>query len=198
MTLADWARPATTRNAGECRREIFITARNVVFERKKTVKRKITLSIALTLSIILVLLTTSDSPVAAQPPQRFVFDTGLVKVGVGQTFILFVAAGDFNGDGRVDGTDFVFRRFAYVQGPCSADGACRQTIESQFTSNRMMLMPDEAASIVVDPSDPSGNTVRAVVMSSNRNARVTATIIDKVTGKTTSHIIVANTEGDIH
>ena len=161
-------------------------------------KRKIRLSFVLALSIVLVALASSESPVAAQPRQKFVFDTGLVKVGVGQTLIVFVALGDVNGDGRVDVTDFVFRRFAYVQGACSGDGACRQTIESQSTSNRIMLMPDEAASIVVDPSDPSGNTVRAVVMSSNRNARVTATIIDKVTGKTTSHIIIANTQGDIH
>jgi len=159
--------------------------------------RKITLSLALALALLLSLMS-SESPVGARPPQRFVFDTGLVKVGVGQTLMVFVAAGDVNGDGRVDATDFVFRRFAYVQGPCSGDGACRQTIESQSTSDRIMLMPDEAASIAVDPSDPSGNTVRAVVVSSNRNARVTATIIDKVTGKTTSHIIVANTEGDIH
>lgn len=161
-------------------------------------KRKLTLSIALALSIVLVSLTNSDSSVGAAPPQRFVFDTGLTKVGAGQTLILSVAAGDFTGDGQVDGIDFAVRRSKYMQGPCSGDGVCRQTIESQSTSDRRILMPGEGASIVVDPSDPTGSTVRAVVVSNNRTARVTATIADTVTGETTSHIIVANTEGDIH
>ena len=160
-------------------------------------KRKLLLSVGLVLGIALVALTSSDSPVAAEAPQRFVFDTGIVKVGDGQTLIPFVAAGDVDGDGRVDTTDLVFRRFQYVQGSCS-DGVCRLTIDSQTTSDRIRLMPGEAASIAVDPSDPTGHTVRAAVMTNSRNARVTAAIIDTVTGKTTSHIIIANTEGDIH
>jgi len=160
-------------------------------------KRKLTLSITLALGIVLLSLTISDWPVGAEPPQRFVFDTGLVKVGTGQLTV-FVAAGDFDGDGSISGTDLVFRRFEYVQGPCSADGVCRQAIESQTASGVTRLMPGQAASIVVDPSDPTGNTVRAVVVSNKRSARVTASIIDTVTGETTSHIIVANTDGDIH
>jgi hypothetical protein len=161
-------------------------------------KRKLTLSIALVLGIGLVSLTALYSRVAAEPPQRFVFDTGVVKLGGSQTLFLSVA-GDFNADGTVDAADYVvFRRFQYMQGPCSDDGVCRQAIESQSTSNRIRLMPGEAASIVVDPSDPTGNSVRAAVVSNRRNVRVTATIIDTVTGKTTSHIIIANTEGDFH
>ena len=160
-------------------------------------RRRIILSSALTLSIVLVSLTSTDWHVGAEPPQRFVFDTGLVKVGTGQLTV-FVAAADFDGDGSISGTDLVFRRFEYVQGPCSADGVCRQAIESQTASGVTRLMPGQAASIVVDPSDPTGNTVRAVVVTNKRTARVTATIIDAVTGESTSHIIVANTDGDIH
>lgn len=162
-------------------------------------KRKLALSITLALGIVFATLASSYSPVGAEPPQRFVFDTGLVKVGAGQMLILFVAAaGDFNGDGRVEGTDFVVRRFAYMDGPCSGDGVCRQAIEAQSVSDLTRLMPGQAASIAVDPSDPTGNTMRAVVVSNRRNARVSATVFDTVTGKTTSHIIVANTDGDIH
>ena len=161
-------------------------------------KRKLTLSIALALGIVVLLLTSSGWPVGAEPPQRFVFDTGLVKVGAGQTLIVFVAVGDVNGDGSVDAADFVFRRFEYMPGPCTADGVCRLAIESQTVSDPTRLLPGQAASIVVDPSDPTGNTVRAVVVSNKRSARVTASIIDTVTGETTSHIIVANTDGDIH
>ena len=161
-------------------------------------KRKLTLSIALTLGIVLVSLTSMDWTVGAEPPQRFVFDTGLIKVGAGQLPLVFVAAGDVNGDGSVSGTDFVVRRFEYAQGPCTNDGVCRQAIESQTVSDPMRLLPGQAASIAVDPSDPSGNTVRAVVVSNKRNARVSATIIDAVTGAATEHIIMANTEGDFH
>ena len=162
-------------------------------------KRKLTLSIALALGIVLVSLTSTDWPVGAEPPQRFVFDTGLIKVGAGQLPLVSVAAGDFNGDGSVSGTDFVVRRFEYAQGPCTGDGVCRQAIESQTISDPMRLLPGQAASIAVDPSDPTGGIyVRAVVVSNKRSALVTASIIDTVTGKTTSHIIVANTDGDIH
>ena len=161
-------------------------------------RRRIILSSALTLSIVLVSLTSTDWHVGAEPPQRFVFDTGLIKVGAGQLVLVFVAAGDFNGDGSVSGTDFVVRRFEHAQGPCTGDGVCRQVIESQTVSDPTRLLPGQAASIAVDPSDPTGNTVRAVVVSNKRSARVTASFIDTVTGKTTSHIIVANTDGDIH
>jgi len=161
-------------------------------------KRKLTLSIALVLGIVLFSLMSSDWRVGAEPPQRFVFDTGLIKVGAGQMLTVFVAMGDFNGDGSVDGADYVFRRFEYVQGPCTGDDVCRLAIGSQTVSAVTHLTPGQAASIAVDPSDPNGNTVRAVVVSNKRSARVTASIIDTVTGKTISQIIVANTDGDIH
>jgi hypothetical protein len=35
-------------------------------------------------------------------------------------------------------------------------------------------------------------------LSNHRSVRATATIINTITGETTSHIIVANTDGDIH
>ena len=161
-------------------------------------KIKLTLSIALALGIVLLSLTYSDWTAGAEPPQRFVFDTGLIKVGTGQLAIVSVAAGDFNGDGSVDAADYVFRRFEYAEGPCTPDGVCRQAVESQSVSDVIRLLPGQAASIVVDPSDPTGNTVRAVVVTNKRSARVTASIVDTVTGRTTSHIIVANTDGDIH
>ncbi|HKP69292.1 MAG TPA: hypothetical protein VJV05_08410 [Pyrinomonadaceae bacterium] len=161
-------------------------------------KQKLTLLVALALGIALVSLVSWEWTVGAEPPQRFVFDTGLTKVGTGQLLRVSVAAGDFDGDGSVSGTDFVVRRFQYGQGPCTADGVCRQGIESQSVSDPMRLMPGQGASIVVDPSDPTGNTVRAMVVSNKRSSRVSASIIDTVTGKTVSQIIVANTDGDIH
>jgi hypothetical protein len=39
---------------------------------------------------------------------------------------------------------------------------------------------------------------RGIVSSNRKDVRVTASIINTLTGDTTSHIIIANTEGDIH
>ena len=58
----------------------------------------------------------------------------------------------------------------------------------------MILKPGEAASLDLAQSGFKG--VRIVVQSNRRNVQATAMIIDTVTGETTSHIIIANTEGD--
>jgi len=39
---------------------------------------------------------------------------------------------------------------------------------------------------------------RGIVTSNRRDVRVTASIINTLTGDTASHIIMANTEGDFH
>ena len=39
---------------------------------------------------------------------------------------------------------------------------------------------------------------RGIVSSNRRDAVVTAAIINTLTGETTSHIIMANTDGDFH
>ena len=152
-------------------------------------KRRLALSIALTLSIVLLSLLSSDSTAHAQQRTRFLADTGIVTLGPNQVLRVTVAA-------PVDGADFLavrFRRMQYAQGACSG-GVCKLASVTDLILDPFTLMSGEAASIVVDPSDPSGNTVR----SSNRKARVTATIVNTLTGETTSHIIMANTEGDFH
>lgn len=156
-------------------------------------KRRITLSIALVLSIVLVSMTRSDSMVEAESQLRYKFDTGIVKTGPGQ--LLHVTAA-----GALDLNDLYFRvnRQRYTQDACNG-GVCKLVLASQTTSIPIMLMPGEAAAIAVDPSDPTGNTyVRGVVLSNSRNVRVNALIINSLTGEVTSHIIVAQTEGDIH
>ena len=56
-------------------------------------KRRITLSITLVLSIVLVSLTSSDSRVSAEPPQRFNFDTGIIPIREGQILRVTVVEG---------------------------------------------------------------------------------------------------------
>jgi hypothetical protein len=159
----------------------------------KIMKRRIILSVAFTLSVVLISLTRSDST-RAEPPATFmaVADTGVVKLGADQELRI---TGDWNGDGTVG---LRFRWMEYMQGPCNG-GVCQLTVSSQNISAPMALMPGEALSVAVDPSDTSGNTyARGVVLSSNKNVIVTAEIIDITTGKVISHIIMANTEGDFH
>lgn len=154
-------------------------------------KRRIILSIALVLSIVLIsLLTSSDSTVTAQNQMRAVADTGVVTLGPNQILRVTAAAGDLNGDDmRVR-----FRRVKYAQVACTGDGVCKQSIVSQTTSAAIMLTTNESA--VVDAADYV--LWRVVVLSNNRNAQVTAAIINASTGETVSHIIIANTEGDVH
>ncbi len=150
-------------------------------------KRRITLSIALALSIVLVSLTSSDSSVGAQQLRRFRADTGVVKLGPNQT-LRVTAAWDLNNDG------LAFVRFSgmeYAQGACN-DGICKLSVSSIYNNNPTALMPGEAASY----SFGATQTVRAIVAGDRRNVRVTAAIIDTVTGGTVTQIIMANTEGD--
>src|SRR5688572_1189155 len=117
-------------------------------------KRRITLSIALVLSIVLVALMSSDSTVSAEPPQRYCFDTGVVARGTDQELRVTAV-------GALDLNDLFIRvnRQMFTQGVCSG-GVCRLAVSSQNTSAPMALMPGEAVSVAVDPSDPNVIYVR--------------------------------------
>lgn len=157
-------------------------------------KRKITLSIltALVLCIVLVSLTSSDSRVEAQNQIRIVADTGMIKLGPNQVLRVIMKDGSNN----MTLENYAFRRIEYTQDDCNG-GVCRHTISSQSQTAPITLALGEALSFNVGP-DVQGNGVRAAVLSNSRNVLVTAAIINTLTGQTTSHIIVANTDGDIH
>ena len=159
-------------------------------------KRRMTLSFALALSVTLLSLASSDSTAQAQLAGRRVADTGIVSLGPNEELRLTLM-GDFNADGKVDAADYVlFRRMEYGQETCGSDGVCKLVVTSQTTTNPIRLRPGEAVSFTCIPAAVFG--VRVVVLSNRRNVRATATIINTITGETTSHIIVANTDGDIH
>jgi hypothetical protein len=161
-------------------------------------KRRITLSIALALGVVLLSLMSSDSTAKAQEGgRRFVADTGIIPLGRNQ--VLRVAI-DFDNDGDVDGSDFIRVRFSRME---YIEQGNIYRIGSQSTSAPVTLARGEAA--LTDILDGTSNTVigvRAVVLGNfignSRNVRATATIINTLTGKVTSHIIMANTEGDFH
>ena len=152
-------------------------------------KRNIALALA-ALSLILVSLLSSDSSVRAQQTRRLVtFDTGVVTLGPNQLLRLTVT-GDFNNDGDVT---VGLRGIKYTQDVCGG-GVCQLVNAGSTTSGPFTLAAGEAVSL-----DLVATTYgRGIVSSNRKNVRVTAAIVNTLTGETTSHIIMANTEGDFH
>ena len=152
-------------------------------------KRRITLSIALVMSVVFTSLMSSDSTAQAQQRQRCTADTGVITLGPNQKLRVVVT-----GMGGNDTITVRFRRMQYAQGACNG-GVCKLASVTDLIIDPVTLMPGEAASMDITPM-PGASGVRAGVVSNRRNVRATAMIVDTVTGETTSHIIMANTEGD--
>ncbi len=140
-------------------------------------KRKITFSIALALSVVLLTLMTSDMTVKAQPGGlRPIADTGVLTLGPNQILRI-------SGDG-VDQDDVVtlrFRRIGYAQGACSG-GVCKHTVESQINSGLITVTPSEAVWMDIDRT-PGSSAVRVVLLSNSRKVRVSASIVNTLTGE---------------
>lgn len=136
------------------------------------------LSIALAMIVVVVSLMTSDSPVQAEPPQRFGSDSGIIIPGPHQKVRLTITG---------SGEDLLmvqFRQMTYAQDVCN-DGVCKSSIVSNQASAPMTLMPGEAASIDIPASFIGGVSVgvRAVVISNRRDVRVNAFVIDTISGQ---------------
>ena len=150
-------------------------------------KRSIALAVALAVSLILLSLASSDSVSQAQQRRLFRWDTGVVSLGPNQVLRL---VGDWDGDGD---TSIGFREIKYGQGACNGT-VCKLIILSTATSGPHTVASGEAISLNLVATTYG----RGIVTSNRQNVRVTASIINTTTGETTSHIIVANTDGDIH
>ena len=151
-------------------------------------KRSIALAVALAVSVILLLLASPDSATHAQQRSRlFHWDTGVVSLGPNQVLRI---TGDWNGDGD---TTVGFREIKYGQGACNGT-VCKLLTISTTTSGPHTLADGEAISLELVATTYG----RGIVTSNRRDMRVTASIINTSTGETTSHIIMANTEGDFH
>ena len=151
-------------------------------------KRSILLAVALAVSVILLSLASSDSTTQAQQRSRlFHWDTGVVSLGPNQVLRI---TGDWNGDGD---TTVGFRAIKYGQGTCNG-AVCKLITISTTTSGPHTFAGGEAISLELVATTYG----RGIVTSNRRDGRVTASIINTTTGETTSHIIMANTEGDFH
>ena len=150
-------------------------------------KRSIALAVALAVSVILLSLATSNSATQAQQRSLFQWDTGVVSLGPNQ--VLRITA-DWNGDSD---TIVGFREIKYGQAACMGT-VCKLITISTTTSGPHRLTAGEAISLELVATTYG----RGIVTSNRRNMQVTASIINTLTGETTSHIIMANTEGDFH
>lgn len=141
------------------------------------------MSTALVTSLVLVSLTIFGST-GQQQRRTYVWDTGVVALGQKQVLRLTAT-----GDGQVLGNLLLrCRRTGYVE----ADSVYR--VASQAATDPIRLSPGEAVSIDFKRDDV--DAVRGALLSNSRNVRVTAAIINTSAGVVTSHIIMANTEGD--
>jgi len=159
----------------------------VITTREEKMKRSIALAVALAVSVILLSLASSDSATQAQQRRLFQWDTGVVSLGPNQVLRL---SGDWNGDGD---TTVGFREIKYGQGACNGN-VCKLFTISSTTSGPHTLASGEAISLELLATTYG----RGIVTSNRRDMHVTASIINTTTGETTSHIIMANTEGDFH
>jgi hypothetical protein len=131
-------------------------------------------SFVVALSMLLALVCL-PSIVQGQTKERFVVDTGVISPSSNQVLRLTVA-----GPGN-DTITVRFRRQQYSPGTCGG-GVCVQQVASDDTSGPVTLSAGEAASINVS-STPAFPSVRAMLLSNNRDVRVTAQIIDIATGE---------------
>lgn len=151
-------------------------------------KRSFALVVAFGVSVTLLLLASSDSTTKAQQRGRlFHWDTGVVRLGPNQVLRI---SGDWNGDSD---TTVGFREIKYGQGACNGS-VCKLITLSSTTSGPHTVAPGEAISLELVATTFG----RGIVTSNRRDVQITASIINTTTGETTSQIIVANTDGDIH
>lgn len=156
-------------------------------------KHKITILIALVMSVVAMTLMSSEG-VSAQQQVRPVADSGVVTLGPDQVLRISVAAGPGAGPHVV-----IFRELRY-ESATVGNGITLLQLTAQNPSASIQVMPGEAVSVDYRCMFPvcGGGYVRGVVLSSERKVIVTGSIVDAITGKVTSQIIMANTEGDFH
>ena len=153
-------------------------------------KRKIALSTALVLSLAGLLLVKSDSTVHAEQPQKFVSDTGIVRLGSTQSLLITVVRSSTSEAEEGPPLQHIlqFRRMTYGDDDCNG-GVCKQTVASVTNSGPMPLMPGEGASFQIGP-DVHGNDVRGLILSNSRDVRVNSIVFDTSTQRV---VAIANT-----
>jgi len=152
-------------------------------------KRKSTLSVAMALSLFVSMVIPLTAQ-AQQPPKRFRGDTGVITLGMGQVLRITVNGKDGNDTFRVR-----FAWMKYMPTGCNTDGVCRHTVQSEGITTPVNVGANQAASFDVQGT---GGGVRVSVFVAAGDVTADEQIINTATGEVTSHVIMANTEGDFH
>jgi hypothetical protein len=130
-------------------------------------------SIAIALSISLTLITFV-STAQAQQPERYFYNTGVVKLGPNQILRVTI---DW-GDGMVG--QVRFGRTMYAQGPCNADGVCKLAGSNMYTGANTLAQGDVASWDALT----AGTYGRGIVVTTSQKVKVIAAIVDATTGTT--------------
>ncbi|HWP54670.1 MAG TPA: hypothetical protein VN476_11095 [Pyrinomonadaceae bacterium] len=130
-------------------------------------------SIAIALSISLTLITFV-STAHAQPPERYFYNTGVVRLGPNQILRLTIDWGDGMA-GQVR-----FGRTMYTPGPCNADGVCKLAGSNMYTGATTLAQGDVASCDVL----AAGTYGRGIVVTTSQRVQVSAAIVDATTGTT--------------
>ena len=119
----------------------------------------------------------SSATAHAQTKERFVVDTGIF--GLPSTNELRITAATAS----VNETMIVgFRRLRYDEGTCNSSSVCVNEIVSDDSTGLVTVAQGEAANYRV--SGMAGSpSVRVIVLSNNRDVRVTAQLINQSTGE---------------
>ncbi len=152
-------------------------------------KRRITTSLLLSLSLLVSLLSF-PLHVKGQQGHRFRGDTGVIPLAVGQVLRITV-----NGQSGTDAFRASFAWMKYMPAGCNNDGVCRHVIQSEGATAPVNVGPNQAASFEVQGT---GGGVRIEVRVATGDVTADECIINSATGEVTSHVIMANTEGDFH
>ena len=113
----------------------------------------------------------------AQTKERFVVDTGIFALASTHELRITVATASVN-----DTTTVGFRRLRYNEGTCNTSAVCVNEIVADDSSGPVTVAQSEAASFRVSGAAGSPG-VRVMVLSNNRDVRVTAQLINQSTGE---------------
>lgn len=127
--------------------------------------------------LVLFVLWGSSAIVHAQTNERFVVDTGIFGLPSTHQLRITVATASVN-----DTMTVGFRRLRYNEGTCNTSSVCVNEIVSDDSSGPVTIAQGEAASYRV--SGMAGSpSVRVMLLSNNRDVRVTAQLINQTTGE---------------
>lgn len=127
--------------------------------------------------LVLLVLWGSSATVHAQTKERFVVDTGIFALPSTHELRITAATASVN-----DTMTVAFRRLRYSDVTCNSNAVCVHEIGSDDSFAPVTIAQGEAASHRVSGLAPYPGA-RVIVLTNNRDVRVTAQLINQSTGK---------------